>query len=930
MIDPELIRKINSGRCFVLVGSGPSSEIGYPSWEQLAKSVWGHVIRLKSSADTKSYERFMARKDYPAVFRQAETELGSRAALISTVRDYLKPRPSAVNRPIYEHLARWPFACYLTTNFDSELQNFLNRTGHHYEVVQNRVEDLALLRDGVSHLIIKLHSDFDNPDRIILTSQDYDKISTSPEWKPFRDKLRQALEVFDIVIIGHSITDPDLQLILSTAKHTASPRHPIFMFLANATDGEVREFLERYNIRLVPYQDTDNSHRELKTLMSVTNRFVVPRDAASPLAQNPNEDEILAASSLFIYRSLNTIVSEEPIDTLIGPLVLMALKSAGTPIARAVIAKSPAISTLPSAAALLGRIDSVLNSLEADGLVRLDAVNVSLTASGDAGCKQAGREKQLEEQQAYGQFKIGLKRAFPSISSPECEQAERIFRECVIGCFRARGLALANVIITEQSMSADDLVDLFRSITNSASKLSTTALKAAFVEAAHEFLIEPNEPQRKYLASVSQGFFLYHLAGADPSCAKIRRDLFADTCWFLDSSVLLPLLAQGSHNAQYASDFFSKLAGAKATLVTTHRLLKEAWYHLKWAIDFVKANRSDSPAYLMAALAKETFKQNLFIDGYIRLCADGVVPTFSDYLRLIFPMGATERSIIDTLRKQGIHAFDASDLKGFEVKHWGDIEDFKQRLIEERTRTNTYRGEFQVEAEGEALAIIRRLRSKDYFLPGLVDQPARVYFVSQSRALDKISIDAGVITWSPEAVYRYVTTLPGAKVNPDLLQQCMLNEYYYAGITFVDKARYLKFFGPVINQAKSDFRGQVDKYLASTEQQAFSSEYEKAFDRLPDLEKPFFVGQMGWQLARATEEKARMAERSAEAQIALAQEGKLAAEVRALTAEATADEIRRKMITTQNEANRRRNLQDPKHLKKRARQAKERQRQRRK
>jgi len=275
------------------VGSGPSSEIGYPSWEKLATDVWAQVVIIKPSADTKSYGRFMSRKEYPSVFRQAETELGSRAGLISVVRDCLKPKSVTARYPIYEHLAKWPFACYLTTNFDDEIQNFLAAAGQHYEVVQNRVDDLALLRDGASHIIVKLHSDLDNSDRVVLTSQDYDKISTSPEWQPFRDKLRQALEVFDVVIIGHSITDPDIQLILSTAKHTASPRHPIFMFLANVTDGDAREFLERYNIRLIPYHDSDNSHRELKGLISFANRFVVPRDVALPPAPKFSEDETL-------------------------------------------------------------------------------------------------------------------------------------------------------------------------------------------------------------------------------------------------------------------------------------------------------------------------------------------------------------------------------------------------------------------------------------------------------------------------------------------------------------------------------------------------------------------------------------------------------------------------------------------------------------
>ena len=39
MLNPRLVEKLNTGRCFALIGSGPSCEVGYPSWHELAKDV---------------------------------------------------------------------------------------------------------------------------------------------------------------------------------------------------------------------------------------------------------------------------------------------------------------------------------------------------------------------------------------------------------------------------------------------------------------------------------------------------------------------------------------------------------------------------------------------------------------------------------------------------------------------------------------------------------------------------------------------------------------------------------------------------------------------------------------------------------------------------------------------------------------------------
>ena len=41
------------------------------------------------------------------------------------------------------------------------------------------------------------------------------------------------------------------------------------------------------------------------------------------------------------------------------------------------------------------------------------------------------------------------------------------------------------------------------------------------------------------------------------------------------------------------------------------------------------------------ASSKAGYKQNLFVDGYIRMCAEGKISTFADYLKKAFPMITT-------------------------------------------------------------------------------------------------------------------------------------------------------------------------------------------------------------------------------------------------------------------------------------------------
>ncbi len=529
-LETALVRRINAGRCFALVGAGASVELGYPTWRTLSTAVRDHVLGNNASADPETYERFLAHNDLPAVFGQAEVDLGGRESLITLVKNLFDSCPRTGHRAVYDYVAKWPFACYLTTNYDNVLKAALRKIGQHFQVVHNSPEDLAHLRNGVSHLIVKLHSDLDHPHQVVLTSRDYDRIISSPEGAYFRDKLRQVFEMFDLVIVGHSMSDPDLQLILRTAKHTASPIHPIYMIVANATSGDAREYRERYNIHLLLYEDSDGSHAQLRRMLSVTDRWVAPRAVSPQTPLHADEEELQAATSLFIHRRLRAIVVSGPVDELFGPLVLGIISAAGTSVNSSQIRSHPAIAPLTASYALDSAIDEALVHLATDGYLTRKGDAFAISASGKRAADQTSHQRELEEDQALGQFELDFKQQYPAASATHCDLAKSALRDGLVASFRKRGLAMANVIVAGQSLRSDELPDIFHEISQASTRFTGFAERAAFIEAAHRFLVHPNEPQQRYLASVSQGYFLYHLAGLDPTCAKIRQELFDRTC----------------------------------------------------------------------------------------------------------------------------------------------------------------------------------------------------------------------------------------------------------------------------------------------------------------------------------------------------------------------------------------------------------------
>ncbi|MCE5186229.1 MAG: SIR2 family protein [Planctomycetaceae bacterium] len=196
MLNQQLLRAINGGRCFVLIGSGPSCEIDYPSWKCLANKVFMAVKGLNKASDEESYVKYLGEQKYPELFQLAERDLGGRATLTPLLKTLLGTCSQKTGY-IYERLTKWPFSCYLTTNYDDEIKKHLERIGIHFAVLGNKKDDICVIREGIGNIILKLHSDLENPNDTIITSADYERFYVLDEGQYFRDKLRQIFEFFD-------------------------------------------------------------------------------------------------------------------------------------------------------------------------------------------------------------------------------------------------------------------------------------------------------------------------------------------------------------------------------------------------------------------------------------------------------------------------------------------------------------------------------------------------------------------------------------------------------------------------------------------------------------------------------------------------------------------------------------------------------------
>ena len=787
----------------------------------------------------------------------------------------------------------------------------------HYKVIRNRPADFHVWREGVSRIIQKLHSDLDHPEEAVITSADYRRLYIENSGAYFPQALCKILSTFDVFIVGHSLTDPDIDHILSLAKEHRGIKQPIYMVAADDSRAEESEYREKYNIVIVQYSNYDGTHSELRRLLRAADGFVVPRSRFPDrvvISARP-QDESQAAVAIYLYRRLQGVMATD----YLSPLVLSGLHSVDSG-----QVKSGDVASLPTIRDLVGgktdyneAIERSLHSLKQCGLISASGGSIRITLAGRSKVEEYQEIRKTESSQAYGQFRVDLKSRYSAVAESQLDRCETLIEKVVVSTFARRGSAIANKIFSEQSALPDELSDMFGCVSDQAVEIADPALRVAFVEAARQFIVDPNAQQRDYLASVSQGYFLFHLLGLDPRCGQMRRSIFQKTLWLCDSSVILRRLALACNEHDFSCELFRVLAEEKALLWTTPKLLQEAWENLEWALRFIQEKGTDSIAFLRASIMDGSFEQNLFFDGYITLRADGHVGRFRDYMELTFGDANVDRSKFESaVARVGLRVINISSVEGFATDDWGDVEDAKLNIRKERMGRGTFRSELQIESEAEVSVLLAKLRSRSYTIRG-IESAESFYFVSRSRVMDYTGSHGDIVTWAPEALYRYLASFPGREIDPSLLQQCMIVEYYYAGIEIIDQAKYERYFGRMIDSSNALYSEEIEGYVRDLEDDAES--IEKAFSETSDLEKPLFVAYMGWRIAESATHRER---------VGIRERMELERQVKELEGEL--ERSQRGKETQRQEYARARNQRDPKHVRKRARQANKKRRKKRK
>jgi hypothetical protein len=875
-MDSHVIDYLQSGEAWLLVGSGPSTEMGYPDWKELATNTLNTLKGECVGVDFSRADEALRNDDFPGVFQQ-EWTIGGGERVRQIIGGYLHPARSG---KIYESIAKWPIKVYLTTNYDDAIHDHLVRIGESYRVLSNSNDHMGLLNPNLTNAVIKLHGDMTSDEGLILTSNQYKEILEEEKWAYWRIKMTSVFQMCPIIVIGHSLSDVNIQDVLSLAKKGASVERPICWIAPNVSQQECSKYLEKYRIRVIPYDD-DDSHNSLFRMVETITEYFVPPRLSIPIIQQIKKvcqqgiEPDTAAAGFFVF---NKFCEQKDLDVIQAEIMVAALQSAVT--------KMKAIGefSLEDGLRLVGWPAGQPISIKLKKAIITDAIKKELLKEikedkfiiGDNAEKLSLENRQRFDhlrERFIDSVKIRIKRKFPALESDAKVMAVDL-ENALIGYFKEIGLTLASILTSDQSNKGQVVPNSILAFLNlAAAKYDVWVKRQAFTTISLDIFKQAGNAEREYLGRISRGFYAFHALGVLGDVARERLKQAKEAVWLVDSNVQIRALALADIGNYFVKDCLLRAKEIGIRFYTTDKLLEETITHLRYADSVIREHGAISFYVIAAAKGESPYKkQNEFLNAFIRWQHAGNRNDWRSYLYKIINNTTVDMdSVKNALRDLGIETVLLRDWPGFAEKDFSAIEE-RTKLIQEtvvsiRERFNEPEEETLSEVhrkalpEGEASIVIKKERNGDYYVHSSAGTKSDAWFISRTSILNLVEEGGARITWQPDSFFNFISTIcSGTELEEsDKSFEAILLNVAESGLSLLDDETIGQVFGGIIDQASLSIKEERAKYGKIIEEK-YGESPDSIIARIAPVDRPMAALQIANEVAELESERRKTAE----------------------------------------------------------------------
>jgi hypothetical protein len=266
-IPESLLTQLQQGRVVIFVGAGLSVGAGAPTWKALLQELIELAAReqLLDESDGLELRKLLnsATENYLVVAEYLKLALAEKMS--EEIRGRFLSLPVQQTHLLLTELG---LPGIVTTNFDNLIEEaFLRATGKPIPVIEP-ANSFALARIDDEHpWLLKIHGTADNPDTVVLTASDFERLPVA-----VLKALEHIFERYTVLFVGYSLKDPDTVRLLSALRQVYSGsnrRH--YMLTEASTTGRVTSWYLRDKLKVqeIPYDNVSGNHSEVEDFLEI-------------------------------------------------------------------------------------------------------------------------------------------------------------------------------------------------------------------------------------------------------------------------------------------------------------------------------------------------------------------------------------------------------------------------------------------------------------------------------------------------------------------------------------------------------------------------------------------------------------------------------------------------------------------------------------
>lgn len=249
---PALVNYVRSGRCALFVGAGLSVGAGLPTWNGLMEKLVAVAVR-RDRAAAQELNKLRRAGKFPELAGYCRDLLG-RTRFFKLVRELLTYRGDLP--ATHEAIVRTPYACIVTTNFDTLLEDAYARwaeTGIPKVPTGVELSEQGTLLLDRAFFILKAHGDINDPRSMVFTSDDYRRvIHANPA---FQATVTSILLSHAVLFVGYSLSDVNFRLLLDSQLTIFNEEvPPRYILMEGVGDAEKEILWQTARLRVLSYE----------------------------------------------------------------------------------------------------------------------------------------------------------------------------------------------------------------------------------------------------------------------------------------------------------------------------------------------------------------------------------------------------------------------------------------------------------------------------------------------------------------------------------------------------------------------------------------------------------------------------------------------------------------------------------------------------